>query len=361
MSNKDKQYSQREFARITGLSTVTVAKMIKEGKIRKDKVTGLIPVTEVGNVAILQAKHFRNKNTLVICLGYEDTTEETAVLLTEHFTKTLEDVPFYFENEGGHIKFDLDDTNPAGLEDEVLAEYNKRVIKKFIELYKSCVDNAFLNAVMTSAKSYLNNDEASKLSGVDFYVDLLCGKADCAVNPNIEEKKQKTISDRFNEIMTELCLLNEDGNFIFERSDLTVDFFSKKGELYEKYVKVEHKNNSDMSGVVPAEDNHIEHLPIKNTKIGEEVGIYFCNKYYKDAIKNQLSGGFFTTYYVNINTPEPYFNNLMALLNSELFSTIMLTITEQDYNEKIPVLLKAVLDSYINSGYKVEFARAGEV
>lgn len=366
MVNKDKQYSQRDFAKITGLSTVTVSRMIKEGKIKKDMVTGLIPISEVNNIAILQAKHFRSKNTLAICLGHKDTTEKTAEYLTEFFTKTTKNVPFYFENEDGHIKFEFDSSDSAKsniLNNEILEEYNKRVLKKFIELYKSCVDNAFLNAIMTSAKSYPNDDEASKLSGVGYYVDLLCGKADCVINPNIkDEEKQKTISDRFSEIMTELGLVNKAGSFIFNREDLTIDFFNKKGELYEKYVKVEHKNNSDdldntdESGVVPAEDKHIEYLPANNKKIGAEVAAYICNKYYKDAMKNQLKYGFFTTYYVNIDTPEPYFNNLMSLLNSELFSTIMFTVTEQDYNEKTPVLLKAVFDSYISSGYNVEFA-----
>lgn len=353
MLTQDLQYSQREFSKVTGISTVTVSKLIKEGKIKLDPVTKMIPKQEVNKIILLRAKRVRYKSILVLCVGHEDKCEETAENLTNHFIeeRDSDDVPFYFNNENGQVKFDLDFSDPTFIEKLIPEEYNKRVFKKFIELYKGCVDSTFLNAV---TKHVITNkefgNEAIK-SGVDFYRDLLCGQDNCIIASNKKNNKEDdkiiTLDDKFNSIMHNLQLLDKDGNLLFERVDLTPEFFEGNGELYHKYVK-DKKSNEDVI---------IERLPKQNNSILIEARDYIRNKIFKESVDAQLGSGFFTTLFIDLNNPDTCLDDLISLLSSELFSTIMFNIDEKYYDEAVPPVLKSILNSYINNGYNVKFAK----
>lgn len=67
MASKELFFSQRQFAKITGISTVTLSKMVKSGNI-KLQPDGKISSNEIRKLVIMQLMNYMRGTQADVCL-----------------------------------------------------------------------------------------------------------------------------------------------------------------------------------------------------------------------------------------------------------------------------------------------------
>lgn len=234
----DEFLTQRDFAALTGLSTATVVKRIKNGTITRAS-SGRIPKSEVIKTYIDRIKKYAEYGTLVITF---DKDEDELELLKQHFLSSsyvgkLRDTIRCYSGVRDIIGV-VTKPNTSVDAKTVQEQYNKEVLNLFMQKYCQVVDSYFVSLASNGMfKSF------SALSVSDAYDYLMFGKffnvtdasssflADAVAVKEINQYVQV----RFNSIMTELCLVGQDGSSLFTRDALCKEFFNKEGDLYNSF------------------------------------------------------------------------------------------------------------------------------
>lgn len=321
----NKTYSQRDFAHLVGVSTATVANMVKSGEIKKG-VDGHIPQAEVQRYYENIVRKLSSRGTLVITLNE---TEEGINKIKTDFERFYADekqtVPCCFSSvndiitKASHKESSEDTSVKAALVQE---KYNVAVLNSFMQQYKTVVVNYF--ASLVTDKSY---PDFCKLPCEIAFDLLLYGKVfakgyyDSAVEDFLDSVQgcidaiQFSINARFDLLMRDLKLVGKNDQLLFRREQLTPEFFECKGALYNSFFY----DNSGRKDIC-----YISH----NEKIIKAVLGKSQGKKIKENIVNLLDGGFYTI--CNIKTPDDTVSatNAASFIGSGFYGNLLIFTDE---------------------------------
>lgn len=320
-----KTYSQRDFAHLVGVSTATVANMVKAGEIKKG-ADGHIPQTEVQRYYENIVRKLSARGTLVITLNEtEEGINRIKSDFERYYASEKQAVPSYFSSvndiiaKASHKESSGDTTIEAALVQE---KYNVAVLNSFMQQYRAVVVNYF--ASLVSDGEYPG---FCKLP-CDIVFDLLLygkvfaeGYYDSAVEDFLSSVQdcisaiQFSINAKFELLMRDLKLIGKDNQLLFRREHLTPEFFECKGALYNSFFY----NNSGMKDIC-----YISH----NEKIIKAVLGKSQGKKIKENIINMLDDGFYTI--CNISTPDDTVSatNAASFIGSGFYGNLLIFTDE---------------------------------
>lgn len=230
--------TQREFAALAGLSTATVVKMIANGTIKKSE-SGRIPKSEIIKVYINRIKKYAEYGTLIVT--FDKTEEEVEILkqrfLDSDYANRFRDTVRCYSGIRDLISVVTKPSSSVNAE-TVQEQYNKEILSLFMQKYCQVID-----AYFTSLASVGTFKTFSALSVFDAYEYLMFGKfsneSDVISSFLADTVAIKEISQyiqlRFDSIISELCLVGENGSPLFSRQSLTKEFFKREGTLYNSF------------------------------------------------------------------------------------------------------------------------------
>lgn len=372
----EKFYTQREFSDLAGISTATTVKLLKEGAIKRD-VSGKIPSSELRRFYIDFIKKYSAKGTFIICI--DDTDEVITDIKTKFenlWNSQTGSVPNYVTSIDDLVSDAL--TDVTGLDSAFYNElqqekYNRKVLTQFIMQYKGVVADYLVN--LLSEGKY---DDLLSLPCNVLWEYFLCDR----LPDNITEDMQSILSlnkeklnitklgldNKFIKLMNDLSIKNvETGALLFNRSDLTLDFFNKEGALYNSFF-------FDSTG--KKDPVHLGGC----SKLTAELANATAGKRFKSNIDKMLSSGFYSV--VNIEYTlndackqlcssvlgEDEFNKcidnkdvslfsydktlittISTIVNSGIFSSVLINCSSADMQTRLPKELLMSLDIALNN------------
>jgi hypothetical protein len=323
-------YTQKEFATAVGISTATVANMLKNGTLKR-AVNGHIPKEEL-------LRYFENmikstsKGTYILTF---DKTEDEVYSLIDNFESFCTDndmsIPTYFDSIDQIIEEAGKDSMTDIPSDQMQIKYNRAVFDAFISQYKNKAFD-YLNKVI------YNNEiqEFSKLSSNVAYDLVFYGRI---LSEGYSDKEKQSYMDSlgdefkiiddymnviFNALMRELMLLDHKNQLLFTRNDLTYEFLHKEGDLYEQFFyKKDGDNGNKREYAFP-----IQH----NQKILQSVTSTAKVRTIKGNIQYLLKDGFYTV--CNVKTTDKLIiNNVAKTLGSGFYSRVLIAVSENEFKQ----------------------------
>lgn len=228
----EKYYTQRGFAAAAGISTATVVKMIKSGRLQKAE-GGRIPASELRKFLIDVMRKHSDNGTLMLCVGKSDEEIAEMKASVEKDCLAKGQAVHYFDDFNDIIRTAADYTPSEASAKFNTVKYNKQVLDTFIRKYRSSAEGYFSSLVSSNRFPAFCSLPASVAYDLVFYGKAegdLDSVADCL--PVI----QREMNDIFRMIVEELCLTGDDNHPLFQRKDLDADFYNKSGAVYDLFV-----------------------------------------------------------------------------------------------------------------------------
>ena len=332
----EKTLTQREFAQMAGISTVTVSNLVKTGGIRKAE-DGRIPTSEVLRYFEGVIKKTVAGSYLLLCA--ED-TQDAVDDLCDRFESSVSDgdnTPRLFDSVGAII-------DAARASKEANAGSNEEKALIIQEKYNIAVLDAFMKQYLDKAGSYLASlilnhryESFSKLpswvageivvygrviTGDDTYTSSL---SDCLLAIT------QYMDDAFESLMINLKLIGDKGRPLFPRSALSPEFFKKAGMLYNSFFY-------EMKDGVQGSKN-IMFLKA-NEKIMKPLMVRAESGSIKGNIESVLENGFYMLANLDEGVAQ---DSLAATICGGLYKTVILCMSQEDYDSKVPDVLKTAL------------------
>jgi hypothetical protein len=328
-------YTQKEFATAVGISTATVANMLKNGTLKR-AANGRIPKEEL-------QRYFENmikstsKGTYILTF---DKTEDEIDSLKYDFESSCTDkdmpIPAYFDSISQIME-------EAGKDSMTDIPSDDSFLKQMQIKYNRAVFDAFITQYKSKAFDYLNkviyNDEVQDFKKLpsDIAYDLVFygrvlseGYSDDEIQccMDLLGDNFKIINDSmngvFNALMRELMLLDTNKQLLFTRNDLTYEFLHKEGDLYEKFFYKKDGDNRNK--------REYAFLIQHNQKILQSVTSKAKGRTIKGNIQSLLGDGFYTVCNVK-TTNELFINNIVKMLGSGFYSRVLIAASENEFKK----------------------------
>lgn len=362
MASKELFFSQRQFAKITGISTVTLSKMVKGGNI-KLQPDGKISSTEIRKLVIMQLKKKYTDSVFLFHLGSKEGCAKTIENLVEFCKKPKKkgdkSLIYYVSIDkliDEIISYEPDSLSKANLE----KHYIEHICKDFLSKYKQTMQSVFLSR---SAENLCTEPDTVSLNDLpngivyDLIMQGHSDKFDVESNSGVVNtlKTLNGILDKKVEsLINSLQLTDKDNKPLFERSDLTPDVLESVASFYDFIT----------SRLVPLKTVLNQQCFALPNKI-ESIYTLECERLQSGNLKSNIGAVLHNNRFLTaINLPFEhsmqdegmillYITNVLA---SGLFSEIVFTCTREQYEEQMPDLLKAFFNNYESSGVKFTFA-----
>jgi hypothetical protein len=328
-------YTQKEFATAVGISTATVASMLKNGTLRR-AANGRIPKEELRRYFENMIKSM-SKGTYI--LTFDKADDEIYSLRNDFESSCTEKnmpVPAYFDSisqimeEAGKDSMTDIPSDDSFLK-QMQIKYNRAVFDAFITQYKSKAFD-YLNKLIYNKEV----QKSKKLPSVIAYDLVFYGRI-LSEGYSDEEKQSymdslgdefKIIDDYmnviFNALMRELMLLDHKNQLLFTRNDLTYEFLHKEGDLYEKFFYKKDGDNGNK--------REYAFLIQHNQKILQSVTSKAKGRTIKGNIQSLLGDGFYTV--CNVKTTDKLFiNNVIKMLGSGFYSRVLIAVSENEFKK----------------------------
>lgn len=355
----EKTYSQREFATLVGLSTATVSRMVASRKIRTvSEGDKRIPASEVDVILREQLQKFRKFNQLfLIARGSGELFEETKAdiknyfeaqkasaelrLATPNYVESARDIVPRYIDSLEEVFTGINDYKANRLiptQDLQVKLQNKMLLEaliaEFITRYRGlCLKKiaSFADDGTTKSIKEGNPDRSIKLSTVlnKRRVNEILEKIPLGILKNVvfyglnkvelpEELREvsgvsealadidKQMKLAFDTLMYDLSLIQPEDTFLFERADLSADFFDGQGDIYDKAV------NNLIRGISS---------PLAE-EVRKKVKCKFENAVQKSAVENTIDSGVYMIVNICANMSKEEINKVIDLLDSNVFGTV---------------------------------------
>lgn len=379
---EEKTYTQREFSNITGLSTATIVKMLKNGDLKRAD-NGEILESEASRIIISKLKDARVKGTLILCFDDSPVTKEQLIAYA------VDDIQKTTKSSTTPMKLDsIDDIilkardiQGGLLPDTMVRLYNIKVLKTFMLSYdsiiKSKLGSLYGQVLGTDGKekdkrleTELKYRELREKLPYEVMLDLFYYKKVIYTNSSLDreiieplltsfsdviEEIQKDLDKDFDVLMKKLFLVNyEKANqpidkcdLLFTRDVLTPSFFECSGTLYNSFL-----SNKNIGGRPVA----LKQAP----KIAAELKESLDNKRIKANTKSLLESGYYTIVDIKDSTAGVYHSSEEALIISKLYnglySKILINLPQSKFEACISAGLQLFIKQAISmTNMKVEY------
>lgn len=357
---KEGFYSQRQFAKITGISTVTLAKLVKDGVI-KLQPNGTISGEELRKLVIVELRKKHADNILLFQFGSAESGLQTVNNLVDYYNKHKQ------PKKGGVVYYDSVDSLVSAIinyqpatQSKVFLEnrYTKCICKEFLDKYKQGMQSLFIAKTEDNMSNSHDSLHLNDLPNGVVYDLFMFGKPDEIYDysgvANCLNVLDGVLNEKFSQIMKSLQLVNENGKLLFERLELTKEILKDTDSFYNFLITKLPKYKDELG-------KEFCNLPCKVERIFMQEAERVQTGSLKDTINTVIHNDrVITAVHLNVeHTLEDVLNVLSYLtgvLSSGLFSEIMFSITEEQYNEYMPDLLKNLLSNYDANGVKFTFA-----
>lgn len=379
---EEKTYTQREFSNITGLSTATIVKMLKNGDLKRAD-NGEILESEASRIIISKLKDARVKGTLILCFDDSPVTKEQLIAYA------VDDIQKTTKSSTTPMKLDsIDDIilkardiQSGLLPDTMVRLYNIKVLKTFMLSYdsiiKSKLGSLYGQVLGTDDKekdkrleTELKYRELREKLPYEVLLDLFYYKKVIYTNSSLDkeiiepllaslsdviEEIQGELDKDFSALMKKLFLVSfekvnqsvDDCNLLFTRDDLTPSFFECSGKLYNSFL-----SNKNIGGRPVA----LKQVP----KIAAELKESLDNKRIKSNTKSLLESGYYTIVDIKDSTAGVYHSSEEALIISKLYnglySKILINLPQSKFEACISAGLQLFIKQAISmTNMKVEY------
>ena len=379
---EEKTYTQREFSSITGLSTATIVKMLKNGDLKRAD-NGEILESEASRIIISKLKDARVKGTLILCFDDSPVTKEQLIAYA------VDDIQKTTKSSTTPMKLDsIDDIilkardiQGGLLPDTMVRLYNIKVLKTFMLSYdsiiKSKLGSLYGQVLGTDGKekdkrleTELKYRELREKLPYEVMLDLFYYKKVIYTNSSLDreiiepllisfsdviEEIQKDLDKDFDVLMKKLFLVNyEKANqpidkcdLLFTRDALTPSFFECSGTLYNSFL-----SNKNIGGRPVA----LKQAP----KIAAELKESLDNKRIKANTKSLLESGYYTIVDIKDSTAGVCHSSEEALIISKLYnglySKILINLPQSKFEACISAGLQLFIKQAISmTNMKVEY------
>lgn len=355
---ENKVYSQREFAKLVGLSLATVNTMVKAGALATDK--GKILESEVKRLQQDKLKSYSKLGTLVISfdsdLAYIEAWKNEFMKIWQSSTgkqpRYFTNVDALFDSLKGDSYTSLGDAQLLSIQ----LQYNTKILSQFISRYNNAVES-FMCSMLRSDTNNIATKIPAKLlyeyikfgefisvdefdqSDIDSFDEIIKG-VELSINDSMCKACDRIVSD--------LCLYTSNTtNPLITREQLTPEFFCKEGNLYNKFFTAGENNKSPISFA-------------QNKQIYESVLNSYNVKHSKSNMDTNLSDGYFTIYPVIVSDVvkcDEDAMNIYNMLARGLFSNVFIIARKQDYLDNVPKNIQSYLSlATIANPFSIRFA-----
>lgn len=366
---EEKTYTQREFSNITGLSTATIVKMLKNGDLKRAD-NGEILESEASRIIISKLKDARVKGTLILCFDDSPVTKEQLI------TYAVDDIQKATKSSTTPMKLDsvddiilkARDIQGGLLPDTMVRLYNVKVLKTFMLSYdsivKSKLGSLYGQVLGTDGKekdkrleTELKYRELREKLPYEVMLDLFYYKKVIYTNSSLDreiiepllvsfsdiiEEIQKDLDKDFGVLMKKLLLVNyekanqpiDECDLLFTRDELTPSFFECSGTLYNSFL-----SNKNIGGRPVA----LKQAP----KIAAELKESLDNKRIKANTKSLLESGYYTIVDIKDSTAGVYHSSEEALIISKLYNGLYSKILINLPQTKFEACISAGLQLFI--------------
>lgn len=340
--------SQRDFAKVASVSTVTLQRLIQDKVIKVDPVSKKIPVSQYRNILAKNIRSYKANSTLVIGAFSDDNSKKDIYESVEHLVAGYQQPHFQSLSDVYHA-IDVNDDDVSKIEGSMQSDYNKSIMKEFSTRYKNIV-NSYESTVLGSRE--VNSEDAGALYKLPYYVvDELFTYGRVVTDLSDDELKeihkllsgvvrmnvkvQETLDTRFKKLMDELKLTTNDG-LLFTRYDLTPDFFKGSGAVYDLFFKGT-DNPTQLQYVGKSFDTVL--IKSELTQMRQNVENLLSNGFVVSAILDCVEIPMFDFEdFVTSSVAE-----LSELMYSGFFANVVFAMSETTYNKSIPSSLKNIV------------------
>ena len=352
----NKLYSQREFAKLVGLSLSTVSSMVKsKSLIMQD---GKIVEEEVSRFRFNKLKQFASQGTLILSfdtdVAYNDAWKAE---FSKRWEEATNSKPMYFQSVDSIFDMEKKDTSLSDAQViNLRLKYNTKVLSLFISRYNEAVNKFFCSLLNDSSYK-----EISTIPAILLQEYIKFGKfiSTDIFDDSILETYQSVISEKsaaINDFMNNQCLrISKDLALLdmntkkplIERDLLTLEFFNKQGTLYDSFFTC--GNNKKDPKVFDY-----------NKSIYGSILNDFTVKSFNRNLDYSLSKGYFTLLAIDITNKSTFLRDtilLHSLVAKGLFNNLFILASKDDFINNTPKELKDYLDiAFIANPCKVNFA-----
>lgn len=354
-------YNQREFATLVGISPATVSRMIADKRIKTVSESDLrIPASEVNVIMQEQLHKFRKYNKLFLIARENDElfeitksdvisaydskkkAAELRMAQADYKQKRQDIIPHYVESIDSVLAA-IDDYRDSRIKDssEISIKLQdmmimKALVREFSIKYQELVMNKmksiyigkFLINVPEDAKNSMKRDEVLRqreenkvlahIPGGVMRDLLMYGTVRTELPEDMDVEKMLSgvvpqinnllgyMTSAFKGLVNDLCLVDINGKPLFDRADLSIDFFDEKGELYNQII------SSRIRGI--------------NTELAREVVNKATNKYknsvQNSAVENVIGDGIYMILKIDKDMDAAAVNEVCQLLNKQIFGEV---------------------------------------
>lgn len=379
---EEKTYTQREFSNITGLSTATIVKMLKNGELKKAD-NGEILKSEASRILTAKLKDSKSSGTLILYFNDSPVTMEQLIDYTvSDIQKTTKSdaTPIEF-NSINDIIMRAKDTQSNLLPDTLIRLYNIKVLKTFMlsydSLVKSKLSSLYGQVLGTDGKekekrleTELKYRELREKLPYEVLLDLFYYKNVIYENSCLDEEVIKPLLKSFSNIISEfqedldknfgilmrkLFLIKftkvnqpiDECELYFTRDDLTPDFFECEGSLYSSFLCNKSIGNRPVA---------LKQVP----KIAIELKESLDNKRIKSNTKSLLENGYYTVVNMGASRAEVDHTSeeasILSKIYNGLYSKILINIPQSKFETCISGGLQLFIKESISmANTKVEY------
>lgn len=358
---KNGYYSQRQFAKITGISTVTLSKLVKEGVI-KLQPNGTISGEELRKLVIVELRKKYADSLLLFQVGSADSCSQaisnvTALFEREH-KKNKKIKPLLYYKSIDDLVDNIVNYEPADLSLTFLENrYMKHICKEFLSRYKQAMQTLFISKTVDNMSNTHDTLKLNDLPNGVVYNLFMSGVRDANYDysgvENMLRVLDTLLDERFNVIVDSLQLKDASNAVLFERKDLTSDIIKDVDTFYD-FLSTKLPEQKDTLGntfyMLP---NKVEKLYVLDTEKMQSGCL-------KDNIRSVIHNNrVFTAMNLNLEYTDVEATQALLTLTNNLttgvFGEVMFTCTRKQYEEYVPDLLRVFLDNYESNGIKLTF------
>ena len=358
---KNGYYSQRQFAKITGISTVTLSKLVKEGVI-KLQPNGTISGEELRKLVIVELRKKYADSLLLFQVGSADSCSQaisniTALFEREH-KKNKKIKPLLYYKSIDDLVDNIVNYEPADLSLTFLeTRYMKHICKEFLSRYKQAMQTLFISKTVDNMSNTHDTLKLNDLPNGVVYNLFMSGVRDANYDysgvENMLRVLDTLLDERFNVIVDSLQLKDEHNVALFERKELTSDIVKDVDTFYE-FLTTKLPEQKDTLG------NTFYMLPNKVEKLYLLDAEKMQSGCLRDNIKSVIHNNrVFTAMNLNLEYTDAEATQALLTLTNNLatgvFGEVMFTCTRSQYERCVPDLLKVFFDNYESNGTKLTF------